>query len=207
MLAIFLGLLALGIVLAIVAGRGRSSGRAHAVLDERLARGEIAVEEYRERLAVLGPKPRRILTPIATVLTAVGLIGAIMLGATAGSGFMHRMMPGMGSMMGGGNTERSGAAPVAGAREVRVVAREFSFDPPEIRLRRGETVNVVFENDGGMLHTLTIGELGLDLRANGGDEIDGALRADRPGRYAFICAVSGHAEAGMRGSIIVSEGS
>ncbi|MGH2725427.1 MAG: cupredoxin domain-containing protein [Actinomycetota bacterium] len=207
MLAAFLGVLGLGVVIAVIAARGRSSGRAHALLGERLARSEISVEEYRERLTVLGPRARRFLTPMATVLTAVGLVGAIVLGATAGSGFMHGTMSGMGSMMGGGNTERSGAAPVTGGREVRVVAREFSFDPQEIRLGQGETLNLVFENQGHIFHTLTIGELGLDLRANGGDRIGGALTAEQPGRYTFICSVSGHADAGMRGTVIVSEAS
>jgi plastocyanin len=207
MLASFLTLLTLGVVLAVIANRGRSDAVAHGVLDERLARGDIGVEEYRERLAALGPKPRRLLTPIATAATAVGLVGAIVLGATAGSGFMHRMMPGMGSMMGGGSTERSGAAPVAGAREVIVTAREFSFEPREVRVRAGETVNLVLENRGHMFHTLTVGELGLDLRANGGDEIGGSFRAARTGSFTFVCTVSGHADAGMRGTILVSEAS
>lgn len=51
-------------------------------------------------------------------------------------------------MMGSGGTQRSGSAPVAGAREVRVTAREFSFTPAEFRLRAGETVNVLLENRG-----------------------------------------------------------
>lgn len=109
------------------------------MLGERLARGEVSPAEYRERLAALGPRPRRVLTSIATVITAVGLLGAIAVGATAGPGFMHGMMGGgMGPMMGSGETERSGTAPVAGAREVRVISREFSFDPAEVGERVGE---------------------------------------------------------------------
>ena len=107
-------------------------------------------------------------------------------------------------MMGGGDTERSGAPPVSGARELRVAAREFSFSPAEIRLRVGETVNVVFDNRGSMFHTLTISGLGLDLRANRGDQIAAALPGDRAGSYSFICTVSGHADAGMRGTVIIS---
>lgn len=205
MLGASLGLLGLGILLAVRTGSGRPNARAHELLGERFARGEISPEDYRERRAVLGAPPRRALSRLATVLTAVGLLGAIVLGATSGSGFMHRMMPGgMGSMMGRGDTARAGAAPVAGAREIRVAGSEFSFRPAEVTVKAADTVNLVFDNRGMMFHTLTIGELGLDLRANGGDSIAGALRAGRAGNYTFICAVSGHAEAGMRGSIVVS---
>jgi plastocyanin len=205
-LGVFLGILALGIALAVLAARGRSSGGARDVLGERLARGEISPEEYRERVAALGPGPRPVLTPIAMSLTAAGLLGAIVVGATSGPGFMHGMMGGgMGSMMGTGETQRSGSAPVAGAREVRVIGREFSLSPAEIRARIGEPVNVLFENRGHMFHTFTIGGLSLDLRANGGDEIAGSFRAERAGEYPFICTVSGHADAGMRGTVIVSE--
>lgn len=206
MLGVFLGLLALGIALAVLGARGGAGSRAHDVLDERLARGEVSPEEYRERLTALGSRPRRILTPVATGLAAAGLFGAIVVVATAGPGFMHGMMGGgMGSMMGSGETQRTGSAPVAGAREVRVIGREFSFTPTEVRLRAGDTVNVLFENRGHMFHTLTVGGLGLDLRANGGDEIAGSFRAERAGTYPFLCAVPGHADAGMRGTVTVAE--
>lgn len=204
MLGVFLGFFALGIGLAIAAVRNRSSGRAHEVLAERLASGDLSPEDYQQRLAALGPRPRRVLTPIAIAVTTAGLIGALTIGATAGPGFVYSMMGGrMGSMM-GGDTERSGAPPVSGARELRVSAREFSFLPPEIRLRVGETVNIVFDNRGSMFHTLTISGLGVDLRANGGDQIAAALQGDRAGSYPFICTVSGHADAGMRGTVIIS---
>lgn len=152
-LGIFLALLASGIALAVLAARGRTGRRAHDVLAQRLASGDLSPEEYRERLDALGPAPRRVLTPIATVLTAAGLLGAIVVGATAGPGFMRGMMSGgMGLMMGNGDTGRSGSAPVAGAREVRMSAQEFSFSPAEVRVRAGETVNVRFDNRGHMFH-------------------------------------------------------
>jgi uncharacterized cupredoxin-like copper-binding protein len=203
MLAVFLGLLGVGIALAVIASGARTRGRAHALLDERFARGDISEDEYRERGAALGPPPRGFLNPLAISLSVIGLIGAIVVGVTASSGLMDRMMSEMGAMMGTGTTERSGAAPVEGARAIRVTGSEFSFTPQEIRVRQGETVNLVFENRGGMFHTLTAGELGVDLRANGGDRIAGALQATRRGTYSFICAVAGHADAGMRGRIEV----
>jgi plastocyanin len=205
LLSLFAGLFALGIAIAAIAARGRNTGRAHEIIGERLARGEISPEEYQERLAALGPPPRRVLTRIATAVAGIGLFGAIVIGATNGPGFMHGIMGGgMGSMMSGGETQRSGSAPIAGAREVQIAAQEFSFTPGEIHVQVGETVNVLFDNRGHMFHTLTIDGLGLDLRANGREQIAGSFRAENAGTYAFLCTVSGHADAGMRGTVTAS---
>lgn len=148
---------------------------------------------------------RRRLAIVATVLTGIGLLGTFGVAAMAGPGMMHGMMGGggMGSMMQSGDTGSSGPAAVAGAREVRVESKEFSFAPAEIRLRSGETVNIRFDNAGHMFHTLTVGELGLDLRVASGDEVVGSIRGERAGTYTFICTVSGHAAAGMQGKVIV----
>ena len=208
MLGVFLGLVALGIGMAIAARRTRSDVHAHDALALGLARGEISPDDYRRRSTLLGPRPRRVMTPIAITLIAAGFIGALMAGAMADPGFMHGMMKGgMGSMMGGGGTERSGSSPVSGAREILVSAHEFSFEPAQINVRIDETVNIALVNRGNMFHTLTIAGLGVQLRANGGDQIAAALRGERTGSYAFVCTVSGHADAGMRGTLVVSEAS
>jgi plastocyanin len=207
-LVIFLALLVVGLIIGIArlfaGGRGSRAGE---ILDERLASGEIGPEEHRDRLAAIrrsrGAAP--LLGPLALALTITGLVGSLVVAAVApgrGHGFMH-MRGGMGSMMMRGESGRSGSPPAAGAPNIRVAGSEFSFNPREVRLRSGETVNIEFENRGMMFHTLTVGELGLDLRANGGDSISGSLRPQRPGTYPFLCSVPGHADAGMRGTISV----
>lgn len=195
-----------GIALGVHALAGPSDRRAREILAERLARGEISPEEHRERLSSLGPERGRRLSSLAVALVAAGLVGVITVAAIGpGGGFTHSMMGGrMGSMMGGGETGRSGSPPASGAPEIRISAREFSFDPTSISIRAGQTVNVVFENRGHMFHTLTAGDLGLDLRANDGDSIAGALTPPHSGRFDFICSVPGHAQAGMRGTIVVA---
>lgn len=200
---------------SLVRRNGSRDGRAAEILAERLARGDIAPDEYRERLSVIeGPnrtsRPRTGLWAI--VLIAVGAVGTVGAGAWAATSswdWMQDMMDGdMGSMMSmmqSGPTERSAPAPQSDAPTLTVEGREFSFTPNEIRLRPGETVNVEFENEGHMFHTLTIGELDFDLRAQSGDAIAGALTVERAGTYEFICTVPQHAESGMRGRIVVSE--
>ena len=163
----------------------------------------LALLAFGVAFAVVGRRSRSH-TPISLAFIGAGLAGAIVVAVTAGPGTMHLMMGGgMGSMMQSGETGRTGSAPVAGAREVAVESREFSFDPAEVRLDAGEAVNVRFRNEGHMFHTFTVGELGLELRAEGGDEIVGSIRAERAGTYGFLCTVAGHAESGMRGTVMV----
>ncbi len=194
--------------------RPQQSSAARTVLDERLARGEISVSEHRERLDALGPRRERSIGPIAIAFAAVGLIGLLAAGSSAsvsmwehmrdmmgGGGMMDGGMMGRGMM--GGRTERSAPEPQEGSAEESIVADEFFFRPDEIRVAAGETVNLVLDNRGDAFHTLTIEELDFELRAAGGERIAGALEAPPPGSYEFICAVPGHADAGMVGTLVV----
>ncbi len=111
----------------------------------------------------------------------------------------------MGPGMHGGGNGRDGLAPspVAGAPRLLVVATEFAFEPSEIRLREGETFNITLDNRGALFHDLTIDELGFKLTADAGARATGSLAIAEPGRYEFVCAVPGHAQAGMAGSLVV----
>ena len=79
---------------------------------------------------------------------------------------MRGDMGSMMSMMQSGPTERLAPAPQDEARTVTVEGGEFFFSPSEIRLAPGETVNIEFENEGHMFHTLTVAELGLGRLAS-----------------------------------------
>ena len=142
----------------------------------------------------------------AAVLTAAGLLGTVVVASVGPGGGFMRSMSGMGSMMGGGQPGRSGSPPASAAPQEAIAAKEFAFTPALVQLKVGETVNIAFDNRGTMFHTLTIAGLGLDLRANAGDQIAGSLRPDHPGTYDFICSVPGHAGLGMRGKIEVVAG-
>jgi plastocyanin len=197
------------------------TGRSPAVenLGDRLARGEVTAEDYRERLELLNTARRGSskLRWVAGAVVAVGLLGLLLLGgAMDGPGMMGRMMDnsmmdqgmmrGMtGNSMMGGETRRIGPAPSPAAREVEVEGGELYFSPEEVRIGAGETVNLSFVNEGHMFHTLTVPEVGIDLRARPGDRVAAAFKAPEPGRYEFVCTVPGHEEAGVRGEIVVGE--
>lgn len=187
---------------------------ARTILDERLARGSISLAEYGQRRAVLteqsparegGRRPRAGVL-VAVAFTVVGLVGSV---AFAVSGTRDKFGPMMGPSMMGRSGHRNGeaAAPVPGAREITVVGDEYSFSPKVVRVRPDETVNVRFENRGDQFHTLTIASLGFELRADGGETVTGSLRLPKSGTYSIVCAVPGHADAGMRARLVATSAS
>jgi len=124
-----------------------------------------------------------------------------------GRGGMGQMGGGMmgGGMMGGGEgrSRENAPSPQPDATETRVVAGDLFFKPDELHLKAGQTVNLTLDNQGAILHDLTIGELDFALVAAPGTSSSGALTVSEPGRYDFICSVPGHAQAGMTGTLIV----
>jgi uncharacterized cupredoxin-like copper-binding protein len=107
-------------------------------------------------------------------------------------------------MMGGGPAAGRAQAPVIGAPEIQLVARDFSFSPSEITVPSGTTVNVVLVNEGDLLHDVTIPTLGFRLEAAAGSKAAASLTVTSPGRYEFFCSLPGHQEAGMEGVLEAS---
>lgn len=92
---------------------------------------------------------------------------------------------------------------ISGARQISVQAGEFLFDPSRIQVRADQPVNIRLLNRGGLFHDFTIEGLDFHLSAPPGDRSTGGLEAPAPGSYRFVCAVPGHADAGMVGTLVV----
>jgi plastocyanin len=101
------------------------------------------------------------------------------------------------------DVSEQGASPsVAGAPEVVVTAQDIHFSVSELHLPAGE-VNLTLRNDGVLRHDLTIPALGVHIAANSGHAVTTGLRNLPKGDYDGFCSVSGHADAGMRVTVIV----
>lgn len=99
-----------------------------------------------------------------------------------------------------------GSSDVAeGARELRVTATSFEFDPEEITVRAGEDIAIVLTSDD-VEHDFTIDELDAHVAADEDETATGGLRADEAGTYAYYCSVPGHRAAGMEGTLTVEAG-
>ena len=167
---------------------------------------------------------------IAGLLLVFGIAGTAMSGATGvlgsdptsswqmgpgmmGGGGMGPGMMGNGNvgphMMGGGGMGNGNVGPTAtavpGATEIRVQAANFGFTPNEIRLPKGADVNLTLVNPAGTgaIHDFTVPALGIHVAANAGETRTVGLRGLAAGRYDAYCSVSGHANLGMRATVLV----
>jgi len=142
-------------------------------------------------------------------LVAIAVVGGAMTfgSVSGGSGWMNFMgSPGhmMWSRAGDSGTA---IAPIFDASEVIVEADEFGFSPESITVVANTPVNLTLVNTGSIFHDLTIKDVGFRVAADGGERVTGGLVPQAPGTYEFECSVSGHAQAGMTGSLVVTPAS
>lgn len=98
---------------------------------------------------------------------------------------------------GGGPTP----APVT---NLSVEATEFQFTPDTLSAPAGD-INVTVVNAGGVEHDFLIDELdGSHVHVNVGETNDGTFSATA-GSYTFYCTIPGHRQAGMEGTLTVTE--
>ena len=112
------------------------------------------------------------------------------------------------------------AAPAGPVTELSVSGTEFAFDPADVTVAVGEEITVEFVNDGSVEHewvVLTQGTqiasesefdeslvLGRTDRIAGGTTTEATMTIDESGTYQIVCAVPGHIEAGMVGTLTAS---
>lgn len=92
---------------------------------------------------------------------------------------------------------------VGALKEVKIVAKQFSFSPAEIRVKKGERVRLVVTNED-VSHGIAIPAFNVNLQLNPGEIGTAEFVADKSGSYPFFCNVfcgSGHRD--MKGTLIV----
>lgn len=92
-------------------------------------------------------------------------------------------------------------APEPGIADYDLVAENVAFSETELSASPG-TITVAVENRDLFWHTFTVEELGVDLRVPVSAEMTVTFDAP-PGEYRFVCAIPGHADAGMEGTLTV----
>jgi uncharacterized cupredoxin-like copper-binding protein len=96
------------------------------------------------------------------------------------------------------------AADAAAAQTVEFVAYDIYFEPNEVTIPANTDVTAVIANDGVAPHNFSIDELGIDIDLPAGDTRETVINAPA-GEYEFYCNVPGHKEAGMVGTLIVTD--
>lgn len=137
---------------------------------------------------------------------AAALIGMGFRGTPEPAGGWTMPMGGPGHMSGWWRSDSATADTISGAEEMVITGTDFSLSPSEVRLEKGESVNLVFVNDGTVPHDLAIPELGVRVVADPGKSATTGFTADRTGSFEMICTYPGHASAGMTGVLNVTDG-
>ena len=87
--------------------------------------------------------------------------------------------------------------------EIAIEARQFSYDPPVIRVNRGEHVRLVLRSMD-VTHGLSLDGYGVSMLAMPGREAQIEFLADKGGKFTFRCnQVCGNLHPFMMGSFIV----
>ena len=99
------------------------------------------------------------------------------------------------------------AVTLPAGEELRVVGREYSFDPSRVTVTGGEVeLEVALDNRGVLAHNLKVfrGEqaLGGTPTFPGGMVRSGSVRLE-PGSYRMVCTVGDHERLGMVGTLEV----
>ena len=142
---------------------------------------------------------------LAMLVASTGsAIGVPVTGFPMGPGMMGPGMMGPGLM--GFGSSGPASSPIAGASEVRVEALNFGFFPSEVHLPKNADVNLTFSVPAanGVVHDFTVPALGIHVVANPGETRTVGLHGLPAGRYDAYCSVPGHAEAGMRATVVVN---
>jgi len=95
-------------------------------------------------------------------------------------------------------------APTPVVRDVTIVARQFAFDPPVLRVNRGDRVRLRLEASD-VVHGLHLDVYGVEARVEPGVARRVEFVADRAGKFRYRCSVScGPLHPFMSGELIVS---
>jgi nitrite reductase (NO-forming) len=90
-----------------------------------------------------------------------------------------------------------------GTQEVELVMEDIAFDPTELTIPADVDVTIELTNDGMLPHNFAVPSEGIQSE-DYGSGASGSIVVNLPaGTYEFICSVPGHADAGMRGTLIV----
>jgi uncharacterized cupredoxin-like copper-binding protein len=111
--------------------------------------------------------------------------------------------------------------PATAGRALTIRMTEFAFDPKDTSAKAGK-VTITAPNDGSVVHELVLLKTDEDPAAlpKKGDEVDESTSVGEiadvepgstkkatfklaPGKYAMVCALPGHYEGGMYGSLTV----
>lgn len=105
---------------------------------------------------------------------------------------------------GGGGQQGGPATPPSQATTVTVTETEFKFDPKEMTAKAG-AVTFAVVNSGTVEHNFIIEGTDIKLEGIQPGQTKNASATLAAGTYKVLCTIPGHQEAGMTGTLTISQ--
>lgn len=112
---------------------------------------------------------------------------------------MNAMAP-RSAVAGGGSPSASAATGPVG--EIAIRAFDLGFEPAMVDVPAPGRYTVALTNDGGIAHNVTFAD-GTTISADAHQSATGEVVIPATG-LTFLCSVAGHADAGMKGEVIIT---
>lgn len=95
------------------------------------------------------------------------------------------------------------STPVISLKTFTVTGTSFSFNPPTIKVKKGDTVKIIFVNNDGF-HDWTIDAFNAHTsQIQAGQTATVTFVADKTGSFEYYCSVGTHRAQGMKGTLVV----
>jgi uncharacterized cupredoxin-like copper-binding protein len=97
----------------------------------------------------------------------------------------------------------AGASPEMLAQLPAVTIPDLRFEQEQLKVKAGEMVALRLDNQHAAPHSFDVDELNVHVPVAAGKQSLILFQPAQPGTYTFYCAVPGHREAGMEGTLVV----
>ena len=92
--------------------------------------------------------------------------------------------------------------------EIKIISTEFKYSPARVLVPPGHAVTIILDNSGAETeHGIFVPAFGFRLEAKPGEIARQTTVFDKAGEFELSCDLPGHREAGMKGLLIVGQGS
>lgn len=128
----------------------------------------------------------------------------IFLSACSGTSHVPAPTPTPGAAL---SSPAASVSPVFGeqiaAKSFTVIGGNYSFEPKEIKVKQGDVVKIIFQNNEGF-HDWKVDEFSAATkRIKAGEQDSITFTADKAGTFEYYCSVGSHRAMGMVGKLIV----
>ena len=135
-------------------------------------------------------------------LALVAGIALALTGCAAAAAPSWTYAPPLGETVAAQSTPAASAPAPEATDKISIEAFDLGFTPTMPTVPAAGTYQVEFHNTGATLHDVTFAD-GTKVSADGGQTATGTVTVPAGG-LAFICSIPGHADAGMKGEVMVA---